>query len=136
MTNFLLAACGFVLIVVAVGLVRILSGPTEVNRMMTAQLFATGGIATLLLLAAGAGAPAALDVALTLALLTAFAPVAFVKSASRAYWWAVSWLCGRRVYRPAPLAGGMPVAVDSGDHSWRTYAKRLAQYRAKLRICP
>jgi len=84
MTHFLLAACGFVLMVVAVGLVRILPGPTEVNRMMAAQLFATGGIATLLLLAAGAGAPAALDVALTLALLTAFASVAFVKSASDA----------------------------------------------------
>jgi multicomponent Na+:H+ antiporter subunit F len=80
MTHFLLAACGFVLVIVAVGLVRILPGPAEVNRMMAAQLFATGGIATLLLLAAGAGAPAALDVALTLALLTAFASVAFVKS--------------------------------------------------------
>jgi multicomponent Na+:H+ antiporter subunit F len=84
MPQFLLAACGFVMVIVAVGLIRILRGPTDVDRMMAAQLFASGGVATLLLLAAGAGAPAALDVALTLALLTAFASVAFVKSASHA----------------------------------------------------
>ena len=80
--QFLLAASGLVMVIVAVGLIRILRGPTDVDRMMAAQLFASGGVATLLLLAAGAGAPAALDVALTLALLTAFASVAFVKSAS------------------------------------------------------
>jgi len=84
MSHFLLTASGFVLVIVAVGLVRILHGPTEVDRMMAAQLFGTGGIAALLLLSAGAGAPAAQDVALTLALLTAFASVAFIKSASRA----------------------------------------------------
>jgi hypothetical protein len=39
MTHFLLAACGFVLVIVAVGLVRILPAPTEANRMMAAQLF-------------------------------------------------------------------------------------------------
>jgi multicomponent Na+:H+ antiporter subunit F len=82
MPHFLLAASGFVMVIVAVGLIRILRGPTDADRMMAAQLFASGGVAALLLLAAGAGAPAALDVALTLALLTAFASVAFVKSAS------------------------------------------------------
>jgi multicomponent Na+:H+ antiporter subunit F len=84
MPHFLLAASGFVMVIVAVGLIRILRGPADVDRMMAAQLFASGGVAALLLLAAGAGAPAALDVALTLALLTAFASVAFVKSASDA----------------------------------------------------
>ena len=52
--------------------------------MMAAQLLGTGGIAALLLLAAGTGVPAAVDAALTLALLAAFAAVAFVNSASRA----------------------------------------------------
>ena len=84
MPHFLLAASGFVMVIVAVGLIRILRGPADVDRMMAAQLFASGGVAALLLLAAGAEAPAALDVALTLALLTAFASVAFVKSASDA----------------------------------------------------
>jgi len=84
MPQFLLSASGFVMVIVAVGLIRILRGPADVDRMMAAQLFASGGVAALLLLAAGAGAPAALDVALTLALLTAFASVAFVKSASHA----------------------------------------------------
>ena len=46
-----------------------------------AQLLGTGGIAALLLLAAGTGAPAAVDAALTLALLAAFAAVAFANSA-------------------------------------------------------
>jgi multicomponent Na+:H+ antiporter subunit F len=82
MPHFLLSASGFVMVIVAVGLIRILRGPADVDRMMAAQLFASGGVAALLLLAAGAAAPAALDVALTLALLTAFASVAFVKSAS------------------------------------------------------
>ena len=44
-----------------------------------AQLLGTGGIAALLL-AAGGGLPAAADVALTLALLAAFASMAFAKS--------------------------------------------------------
>jgi len=81
MSEFLLAAAGSVLLLVAVGLVRILRGPSNVDRMMAAQLFGTGGIATVLLLGAATGAAAAVDVALTLALLAAFASFAFVKAA-------------------------------------------------------
>lgn len=79
MREFLLGAAGFILLMVALGLVRILRGPTNADRMMAAQLLGTGGIAVLLL-AAGSGLPAAADVALTLAMLAAFASVAFVKS--------------------------------------------------------
>jgi multicomponent Na+:H+ antiporter subunit F len=79
MREFLLGAAGFVLVTVAIGLIRILRGPQTADRMMAAQLLGTGGIAVLLL-AAGGGLPAAVDVALTLALLAAFASVAFVKS--------------------------------------------------------
>ena len=79
MTGFLLAAAGFVLLMVALGLVRILRGPGDADRMMAAQLIGTGGIATLLLLGAATDAPAMQDVALTLALLAIFASVAFVK---------------------------------------------------------
>lgn len=81
MREFLLAAAGFVLLMVALGLVRILRGPGDASRMMAAQLFGTGGIAALLLLAAATGIFAVIDVALTLALLAAFASIAFVKAA-------------------------------------------------------
>jgi multicomponent Na+:H+ antiporter subunit F len=83
MPDFLLAAAAFVLALVALGLVRILRGPGDADRMMAAQLFGTGGIAALLLLGVATEAKAMLDVALTLALLAAFATVAFVQSASR-----------------------------------------------------
>ncbi len=80
--DFLLAAAVFVLAMVALGLVRILRGPEEADRMMATQLFGTGGIAALLLLGVATQAKAVLDVALTLALLAAFASVAFARSAS------------------------------------------------------
>jgi multicomponent Na+:H+ antiporter subunit F len=81
MAEFLIAAAGFILAMVALGLVRILRGPADADRMMSVQLLGTGGIAALLLLAAGTGVPAAVDAALTLALLAALAAVAFVNSA-------------------------------------------------------
>ena len=45
MAEFLLAAAGFVLAMVALGLVRVLRGPGDVDRMMAAQLLGSGGIA-------------------------------------------------------------------------------------------
>jgi len=47
------------------------------------QLFGSGGIATLLLLAVGGGQAALLDAALVLAVLAAFITVAFVKAVHR-----------------------------------------------------
>ncbi|MGY1457780.1 MULTISPECIES: monovalent cation/H+ antiporter complex subunit F [unclassified Luteimonas] len=82
MTEFLLGAAGFVVVLVALGLVRILRGPGDAERMMAAQLFGTGGIAALLL-GATVGTSAVIDVALTLALLAAFASIAFVKAVVR-----------------------------------------------------
>jgi multicomponent Na+:H+ antiporter subunit F len=78
MADFLLASSGFVLAAVAAGLIRVLRGPVNADRMMAAQLLGTGGITTLLLIAAATGAAALVDVALVLALLAAFASVAFV----------------------------------------------------------
>lgn len=77
MADLLLAAACFMLIMVALGLVRILRGPTVADRIMAAQLLGTGGIAALLLLAVATGMAAAIDVALALALLAAFVSVAF-----------------------------------------------------------
>jgi len=84
MTNFLLAAAVFVLFTVAIGLVRILYGPYDADRAMAAQLFGSGGIATLLLVASATRAPGVEDVAMGLALLAAFASVAFVNSIATA----------------------------------------------------
>jgi len=81
--DFLLAAAGVVLATVAVGLVRILWGPGDDDRIMAAQLLGTSGIAVLLLLGQAMSVPAAVDVALILALLAAFVTVAFVKGAAR-----------------------------------------------------
>ncbi len=84
MAEYLLLAAGFVLATVAVGLVRILRGASATDSMMALQLLGTGGIAALLLLGAATGADAVVDVALTLALLAAFASFAFVKAAGEA----------------------------------------------------
>ena len=78
MSEFLVATAGFVLLTVVVGLWRILRGPDDVDRTLATQLLGTGGIAVLLLVAAGTGTGGAEDLALGLALLAAFASVAFV----------------------------------------------------------
>lgn len=82
MTDFLFVAAGLILVTVAAGLVRVLRGPGEVDRMMAAQLLGTGGIAALLLAASASGIAGVEDVALGLALLAAFASIAFVNSAA------------------------------------------------------
>jgi multicomponent Na+:H+ antiporter subunit F len=84
MTEFLIVALGFILAMLALGLVRVLRGPGDADRMMATQLVGTGGIAALLLLGAVTGVPAAVDVALTLALLATFASIAFVKKGASA----------------------------------------------------
>jgi multicomponent Na+:H+ antiporter subunit F len=84
MAEFLLAAAAFVVTMVALALVRVLRGPGAADRMMATQLLGTGGIAAVLLLGAATGEDAAIDVALILALLAAFASFAFVKAQSTA----------------------------------------------------
>jgi multicomponent Na+:H+ antiporter subunit F len=81
MVDFLTAAACFVLVTVAVGLLRILRGPGDADRVMAAQLLGSGGIAVLLLLAKATDAPALVDVALVLALLAAFVSIAFAGTA-------------------------------------------------------
>jgi multicomponent Na+:H+ antiporter subunit F len=56
-----------------------LLGPGDADRIMAAQLLGTGGTAVLLLVSEAMSLPAAVDVALVLALLAAFVSVAFVK---------------------------------------------------------
>jgi multicomponent Na+:H+ antiporter subunit F len=80
MNSLLLALAGLILATVAVGLVRVLLGPGDADRVMSAQLFGTGGIAALLVIASATAAPGVEDVALGLALLAALASVAFINS--------------------------------------------------------
>jgi len=80
MDSFLLAVAAFVLGLLTTGLVCVLKGPTLADRMMSVQLLGTSGIAALLLIATVAREPAIVDVALALALLAAFAAIAFVAS--------------------------------------------------------
>ncbi len=82
MNSFMIWVAAFVLAMVALGLIRILRGPAAADRVMAVQLLGTGGIAALLLLAIATQAPALLDVAMTLALLAAFASAALVVAAS------------------------------------------------------
>lgn len=84
MAGFLFGIAAFVLAMMALGLWRILLGPSEADRMMAAQLVGTDGVAVLLLLAVATGNPPIVDVALMLALLAAFASVAFVRDTRRA----------------------------------------------------
>lgn len=80
MNDFLLAAAALVLLSVAAAFWRVWRGPAMADRMMAAQLVGTGGVAVVMLLAAAGGRWAMLDAALVLALLAAFAAVAFVKA--------------------------------------------------------
>lgn len=84
MTTFLIAAAGFVMLTVVVGLLRILYGPGDADRVMAAQLLGSGGVATLLLVAFTSGRPGVVDVAMILALLAAFSTIAFVKNVGAA----------------------------------------------------
>ena len=79
MAEFMQWMAAFVVLMVALGLVRVARGPGYADRMMAAQLLGTGGIGALLLVGAAVGEAAVVDVALTLALLAAFTSIAFVK---------------------------------------------------------
>ncbi|WP_114965819.1 monovalent cation/H+ antiporter complex subunit F [Alkalilacustris brevis] len=81
LTAWLTFAAAIALLALAGALWRVWHGPAPADRMMAAQLVGTGGVAVVLLLAA-ANDWGMVDVALVLALLAAFAAVAFVKAES------------------------------------------------------
>lgn len=78
MSKLCLTLALLLLLTIAAGLVRVLRGPTAADRMLSAQLFGTTGVAILLLLGQAMGMPALWDAALVFALLAAVAAVAFV----------------------------------------------------------
>ena len=78
MNELLLAAAGLIVLMVAIGLASILRRSNDVEKLMAVQLLGTGGIAALLLIAYATNVPGVEDVALGLALLAAFATLAFI----------------------------------------------------------
>ncbi|MGE0626483.1 MAG: monovalent cation/H+ antiporter complex subunit F [Hyphomicrobiaceae bacterium] len=82
MSEFLFGAAVVILAMTALGLARLLWGPGSADRLMSAQLLGTGGIAFLLLISVAGAMPSVVDVALTLSLLAAFVTIAFVKGSS------------------------------------------------------
>lgn len=83
MSLFLCAAATFILLMVAIGLVRLLRGPSAADRIMAAQLAGTGIAAVCLLLASATAVAALTDVALALALLAALGAVALSRRPAR-----------------------------------------------------
>lgn len=82
MAAWFLGVALVLLVTMALGLVRVVIGPTAADRMMAAQLLATTGIGILLLLAPALGVPALVDVGLIFALLAAVAVIAFTRRRS------------------------------------------------------
>jgi len=68
-----------VMVSVLAGLVRVIRGPTRADRMLSAQLLGTAGVAVLVLSTAALDRLALLDAALILALLAAVAVIAFTR---------------------------------------------------------
>jgi multicomponent Na+:H+ antiporter subunit F len=78
MAIFIPLAALVLLVTLALGMVRVLLGPTAADRMVAAQLVASTGVGILVLLAPVFHQSALLDVALVLALLSAVTVAAFV----------------------------------------------------------
>ncbi|MEW6589967.1 MAG: monovalent cation/H+ antiporter complex subunit F [Pseudomonadota bacterium] len=73
----------FLLLNLAVALLRVARGPTPADRLLAALLFGTTGVAILLLLADAMTQPAFVDAALVFALLAAITGAAFARRAWR-----------------------------------------------------
>lgn len=77
------SVAGFLLLTLVLGLLRIWRGPEAADRMLSAQLFGTTGVALLLVLSQLQDEPALLDVALVLVVLAVLASAAFAARVQR-----------------------------------------------------
>lgn len=103
--EFLLLACVLgLLLTLCLGLIRVARGPTAADRMLSAQLFGTSGVAIFLLLSELRADPALRHVALVYALLAAVTVIAFVRR------YPLNVQQPRRFGRSAKLAGPGPAA--------------------------
>ena len=78
MTELCAGLALFLLVTIVLGLIRIRRGPSDADRMLSAQLFGTTGVAILLLLGQATDRSFWWDVALVFALLSAVTAIAFV----------------------------------------------------------
>lgn len=79
MTEIFSYAAVVLTITLFLGLVRVFKGPSIEDRMMSAQLVGTNGVALLLLLGVLLEMPSCVDVALVLALLAAVSVAALTR---------------------------------------------------------
>lgn len=79
MKEFMFLMAAAVLGSVALGLWRVIRGPTRADAMMAAQLLGSGAVAVLLLLSHTLARSHLVDVALVVVLLAAMVSVAFVR---------------------------------------------------------
>jgi len=82
MDVFYLILILFLFLNMALAMVRVVRGPSRADRMMTAQLFGTTGVAVLLVLSEAMEVPALRDVALVFVLLAVMLVVCFVRTAT------------------------------------------------------
>jgi len=78
MSQILLGFMVALLLTLLGGLVRVVRGPSEADRMLAAQLLGTTTVALLMLMSVATGTQRLLDVALVFAILAAIAVVCFV----------------------------------------------------------
>lgn len=67
------------MLTIAMGMCRVLRGPTRADRLLALQMFGTTGTAVMLILAQEQGLPSLRDAALVLALLAAIISAALVQ---------------------------------------------------------
>lgn len=79
MVAYLVFIAVSLLLILLVGLVRVIMGPSNTDRMLAVQLFGTVGVGVLIVLAKAYTQPVLLDVALILALLAPLTLLAFVR---------------------------------------------------------
>lgn len=77
--NLLLVLVVILILTLIGGLLRVVLGPTEPDRMLAAQLMGTTGVGILLLLSEAVDRRSLMDVALVFSLLAAVTTVAFVR---------------------------------------------------------
>lgn len=79
MSDFLVAVSALLVANAGIGLLRVVRGPSALDRVLAVQLVGTTGVAVLLLLAEAGAEPSLRDVAMVFVLLAAVLSVAFVK---------------------------------------------------------
>lgn len=79
MSEFYILVASILLITMLLGLIRVMRGPSLVDRMLAAQLSGTSSVGILLLFAVAFEQSALRDVALVFALLAAISSLAFVR---------------------------------------------------------